>query len=356
MRRAIRVLVLVLIAPSAASACTTFCLSLDGRTVFGANYDWDTGVALMMVNKRSVAKVALTGRPARWTSRFASITVNQYGRDFPTGGMNEAGLVVALMALDVTRYPAVDSRPSVGILGWIQYQLDLSATIDEVIVQSEGIRIAGGMGLHYLVADRTGRAATIEYLDGALVVHRDAALPVAALTNNTYDDSVRYLRTIAGFGGTRPVPSGIDSLERFARAASMMRQVSDSADLVNSAFSILQSVRQPGYTRWSIVYDSDQGAVYFRTDRNSSVRWLSFDAMDPMCASPVRILDINQAGSGDMSAALADYTPDANTHLVYTAFSESPSLGGVSEEDRQATAMHPEGDICLQRRSRSVRP
>src|SRR4051812_14937912 len=90
-----------------ASACTTFCMTAGGRPVFGANYDWDTGVGLIMVNKRSVQKTSLTGRPVHWTSRMASITLNQYGRDFPTGGMNELGLVVALMALNATQYPTV---------------------------------------------------------------------------------------------------------------------------------------------------------------------------------------------------------------------------------------------------------
>src|SRR5438046_8711001 len=82
----------------AAHACTTFCMDVNGRPVFGANYDWDTGVGLLMVNKRAVAKVALTGRPAMWPSRFASITFNQYGTAFPTGGLKEAGLVVPLLA------------------------------------------------------------------------------------------------------------------------------------------------------------------------------------------------------------------------------------------------------------------
>ena len=75
------------------TACTTFCMNDGAAVVFGANYDWDTGVGVVIVNKRAVAKVAMTGRPARWTSRFASITFNQYGRDFPTAepGHRNAG-------------------------------------------------------------------------------------------------------------------------------------------------------------------------------------------------------------------------------------------------------------------------
>jgi choloylglycine hydrolase len=108
------------------------------------------------------------------------------------------------------------------------------------------IRVAtGSRGIHYLIADRTGRAVTIEYLGGALVTHSGATLPVSVLANHSYDQSVAYLSNIIGFGGRQPVPAGIESLERFARAASMVRQTGSGADAVARAFAILDSVRQP---------------------------------------------------------------------------------------------------------------
>jgi choloylglycine hydrolase len=128
--------------------------------VFGRNYDWDVDDGLIMVNKRGVAKVAAQGgqngadTPARWESEYGSVTFNQYGREFPTGGMNEKGLVVELMWLDETKYPPPDSRPSVSVLEWIQYQLDRRATVEEVLAHADEIRIAGRVPLHYLVADR----------------------------------------------------------------------------------------------------------------------------------------------------------------------------------------------------------
>src|SRR5690349_900031 len=99
-----RCVLLLLLACVAIDAhpCTTFCMNVEGRVVFGQNYDWETRNGRIMINKRSVARQSLTQRPAFWVSQYASITFNQYGRDFPSGGMNEAGLVVALMDLDIT--------------------------------------------------------------------------------------------------------------------------------------------------------------------------------------------------------------------------------------------------------------
>jgi len=290
-------------------------------------------------------------------SRFASITVNQYGRGFPTGGMNEAGLAIALMALGATQYPQVDERPSAGILGWIQYQLDNSADIDEVLQHSAAVRITGTMGLHYLVSDRSGRTVTIEYLGGALVAHHDATLPVSVLANDTYDQSLNYLRTITGFGGSHPVPNGEGSLERFARAASMIRLTSPKADPVARAFDILEGVHQVGYTKWNVVYDPGAGTVYFRTDRSREIRSVSFASFDTSCSTPVRIIDINGLGAGDVSAQTVDYTTAANIALVDQAYAETPFLAGAPAEDRSETALYPEKDVCQPpRRSRRVRP
>src|SRR5215468_3296311 len=67
-----------------AAACTTFLLERGGQRVMGKSYDWHMGQGLVIVNKRGVAKQSLPAkpgdRPARWISRHASVTFNQYGR------------------------------------------------------------------------------------------------------------------------------------------------------------------------------------------------------------------------------------------------------------------------------------
>ena len=63
-----------------AAACTTFCYADGGTLVFGRNYDWNIGDGMVLVNKRSVTKRALVDpAPAAWTSKYGSITFNQYG-------------------------------------------------------------------------------------------------------------------------------------------------------------------------------------------------------------------------------------------------------------------------------------
>ena len=142
--------------------------------IFGRNYDWVTEAGMVCTNLKGLSKTSMkteNGETINWVSKYGSITFNQYGKEFPTGGMKEKGLVVELMWLDETKYPANDNRPAVGVLQWIQYQLDNCTSIDEVIATDKKIRISptGTTPLHYLVADANGNAATIEFLNGKIV-------------------------------------------------------------------------------------------------------------------------------------------------------------------------------------------
>ena len=100
-------------------ACTTFCLQNNGDWIYGRNYDWFIEHCLIVVNKHGVEKTALTeDNPAQWVSKYGSITFNQYGREFPLGGMNEAGLVIECMWLIHTEYPHSDSWAGIQLPGW----------------------------------------------------------------------------------------------------------------------------------------------------------------------------------------------------------------------------------------------
>jgi penicillin V acylase-like amidase (Ntn superfamily) len=82
------------------------------------------------------------GRPAVWTSKFGSVTFNQYGREMPFGGMNEAGLVIGTMGLfKKNKFPTPDSRPSIFVQHSLQYQLDNHDSVDEVVHSESQLRI-----------------------------------------------------------------------------------------------------------------------------------------------------------------------------------------------------------------------
>ena len=320
-----------------ASACTTFCLRDGGRIVFGKNYDWSVGEGLLVVNKRGVARKADAGgdpRPASWTSKYGSVTFNQYGRDFPSGGMNEKGLAIELMWLEGSRYPAADARPGVDVLQWIQYNLDNHATVAEVLRSDRSLRISrSSVPLHYLVADRQGQVATVEFLDGRMVAHTGQKLPVAALANDPYAESLSSERT--------------DDRSRFARAARRVRGFkAQGTDAVAYAFATLDQVAQPGYTQWSIVYEVDRGRVHFRTRDRRQVRSLDLKDVDFSCSTPVRVLDLDAEAEGDVARRLVPYSREINLELVTAAFRKTSFLAEVPKAEIERVARYPESAVC----------
>jgi len=374
---------LSLLAP--AYPCSTFVLQKGDILVFGKNFDWFTGLGMVVVNKRGVRKTAAfppERNPASWVSKYGSITFDQMGREHPFGGMNEAGLVVEQMWLEATAYPEPDTRPVVGELQWIQYQLDNFSSVEEVMASDSHLRIRpGGAPLHYLVCDREGKAATIEFIEGRMVVHTGDGLPVGVLTNSTYAECLEYLGQHEGFGGDTGIPEAPSSEDRFVRAAAEVKDYCSHAsddgagdlqdgvaepddgpteprdgimDPVGCAFGILGSVAQGDATRWSIVYDIPGRRIHFRTLDGPDMKVVSLDHFDFECAGPVKILDVNSAESDTVERYFVDYTRAANRGLVRAAFRKYTEAGFFARMPDDATidrmADYPETLPCSQQK------
>jgi penicillin V acylase-like amidase (Ntn superfamily) len=336
-----------LLAP-AALPCTTFYIYTPDEAVFGKSYDWTVCDGLVVVNKRGIAKEAVVAdeNPARWVSTYGSVTFNQYGRELPMGGVNEAGLVVEVMWLDEAGYPPPDERAAVDCLQWVQYMLDTCATAEEVVAAQEEVRIAGDDApLHYLVADGAGGCAAVEFLSGKAVIHADIELPAPALANDPYDDDVTLWLKREGAAPNAPEFEGIASEKRFARAAAAAALYDfvfmDSATAADYAAAVLDDVASPDFSQWRIVYDVKNGRVYWRTRKNMETRWLTAGAFDYSPATPVKIFDMN-AGGGDVTEDFVDYSYEANRALIDASFAGTEFLKDVPEETREALARYPE--------------
>ena len=149
-------LLTLVVVDTPASACSTFCIPNNGKPVFGRNYDWMVEDGYVIINQRNRVKTGDSDdNPPTWVSKYGSVTFNQYGRELPCGGMNEAGLVVENMWLRESAYPPPDDRPAVSVLQWLQYQLDTCATVDEVLATDTRLRVETNESpQHYLIADR----------------------------------------------------------------------------------------------------------------------------------------------------------------------------------------------------------
>lgn len=356
-----RILVLLVLCLAANNifACTTFCLNKNGQIVFGRNYDWVSGAGIINTNQRCLFKTSMkVGNAATvsWISAYGSITFNQYGKEFPTGGMNEKGLVVELMWLDGTRYPAADSRPAMGVLQWLQFQLDNAATVTEVINSDTKIRIGeNDTPLHYLVADAAGSVATIEFLDGKMTVHKEKELPFAVLTNDTYASSVqtahRVLRAKPIIEKDSNVSLQNNSLDRFVKACSMVKKFNETSiemPITDVAFSILDKVAQGNYTKWSIVYDISNKKIHFKTGANKDIKTIQFSVFDLACNKPAKMFNMNQDGKGDISQQFILSDKKIKQQVLHQAVTESSSHVTISKKEEAELLGFEETVTCKQ--------
>lgn len=337
MKKLLAFLLLVLYAPFG-FACTTFLLSRDGKHYFGRNYDWITGNGVVMVNARGLQKASLKaeeGKPLDWVAQFGSITFNQYGRENPTGGMNEKGLVVELMWLEEARYPGKDHRPALDVLQWVQYQLDCSETVEDVIASDRLVRIAssGNAPLHYLVADAQGNAATIEFLNGRMVVHRGADLPYPVLTNTPYAEALQRT-TPSGQKSSQALAD--NSLGRFATACALVSRFKDPATAaapVDYAFSILGEVAQGDYTKWSIVYDISGRGIHFITHDRQQRKSISFRDVNFSCSAGPLAFPLESRARGNIVPLMKPL--DAPTHraILEKSVKESSATVQLPKEE-----------------------
>jgi penicillin V acylase-like amidase (Ntn superfamily) len=333
------------------SACSTFCYRDSKHLLVGKNFDFYTGLGHVIINKRGMVKTSypLPGEQSmKWKSRYGSITFNQVGREFPYGGINEKGLVVEQMYLTATEYPEADHRPGIAELQWIQYQLDNCSSIEEVLATDSLLRISRySAPIHFLVADALGNAATIEFVKGRLLVHRAESLPVCALTNDTYPESLNYFNSTKD----KDIPFRPTSFQRFARTGEMLRHF-DTRRPVEYAFEILDAVKQGEFTRWSIVYDVKAFAIHIKTSVNTNARTIRIRDFDFSCRSEVVYADIDNTFNSPKD--FQNYTAAENFAIIGQAFdvlSTKPEFINLipSKEEQKVMSAYPETMDCEQR-------
>ena len=344
-------LFILLMKPISLNACTAFCLYDDEQILVAKNLDWPIGDGLVLINKSGVEKSAFTDREKklRWTSQYGSVTFNQFGKEFPLGGMNEAGLVIEELNL-FGKGPQHDSLFALNEFQWVQYHLDNYATVDEIIESGPFVAVVPILlNLHYFITDSRGAVAIIEFYDSQVYIYKNNDVPYPVLSNNTYENSLKYLRNFRGFGGDLPIRRETTSGERFVRTAASLKEfeVSGKTPRVKTAFAILDSVRQDD-TRWSIVYDIRNKQIHFHTAQNTGTRIVDIEAFDFTCETQSRYFNILSPDTGYISTLFRPLAPQRNTDLVMEVCSQYRAIdpGNVTGERFLGMAEYGNGIGC----------
>lgn len=349
--------------------CTTFILKNGNDITLAQGYDFYYGHGLVIINKSDIKKVALCKdltednlyddnlKVPRWVSKYGSITFNQFAREIPTCGINEAGLAVASMWHDTKKVLPSNPEDSISELQWIQYQLDCYSTVNELVGNLEALSLKTEIyPMHYNVSDKYGNRAIIELENGKLKAFE--SLEHFACSNESIIKSIEYSKK---YENTKPDHINIKEpiLDRAAKALSMTREFNESAgsrDPVENSFKILDAVNlqvgfkalfkwlgkgiPPSQTFWQIVFDLRNMKIHFKTKHNRNIRTIDIMSFDFSPQSNVQVLDIDENGMGDVTNKFKDYSRTDNERIVKISF--KPIKDSVSESEQEEIIIYPE--------------
>lgn len=237
--------------------CSLFAALGDPeQPLFGRNFDWRYSPALLLytypkVGNASVSVVDIEYLVADDASHIMELPFEKRlpllaAPEWPFDGMNTCGLAIGMAAVPYREGERVESqKPNIGSLEIIREILDHACTIDEAIelMNAYKIRWDGGPALHYLIADGSGEAVLIEFLEGEIQImtnqkpwHQATNFLLSEISSATNGICYRY-DAISGY--------------LIDKAGSLTS---------NQAMALLSKVSQDS-TQWSIVYNLMSGEI-----------------------------------------------------------------------------------------------
>ncbi|MCX6126078.1 MAG: hypothetical protein NTV34_15200, partial [Proteobacteria bacterium] len=284
------ILILLLIQHQVAIACSAF--SPEASPFFGANYDWKVPGGMILINPEGLVKSAFLApkdrhrSPAIWSSVYASVTLTQWGREFPVQGLNTAGLAGVLLN-GPAEWPAAGPKGFISEQQWLQYQLDNFATVAEVAEHIDDLGIAGISGkLQYFFCDQLKDCAWISFVGGQGAVHLGQNLPMRAISNASFGSSNLAWETFVRSGsGFESLPTTYDAIDRFVRAAWFSQQRRPTSDDVHFGLSNLAG---RGWTNWQTVFDLDNIQLSVRPTGSTDNTIVTKKEFNMKCYNPKR--------------------------------------------------------------------
>lgn len=231
-----------------------------------------------------------------WTNKYGYWGRYAFHTPKVDDAMNTEGLSISGLYLDTyTQYPVynpADKRLVLGVFDMPNFLISQAKNVDEAVTLIKSHQIVQSAGeikpgiflkntpLHYILRDKTGKSAVIEFVGGKTLIYTDAG---NVLTNSpTYPQQLSMIKKYENLNVDKDnsltgMPGGFDSPERFARGYILTKSLpvpSSTQEALYQADFTLSSCSVPyfgkpgsGYrsnTVWKVLKDLDHGIVYTR--------------------------------------------------------------------------------------------
>lgn len=307
--------------------CTrTMYVGADGLVITGRSMDWneDQGENAWIFPRR-MARGGPGPQSLKWVSKYGSLGLSSYEAGIGEG-INEKGLVVNGLFLVESDYGPPDDRPTISVMAFGQYVLDMFGSVAEAIaaLRSETVRIVGielpngkAATVHMSLSDPSGDSGIFEWLDGKLVIHHGKQYRV--MTNSpTYDKQLAILEYWTGIDPMTFLPGSITAADRFIRASFLINAIPQELDkryiagvpggayehqAVAAVMSVIRAVSTPlGVTHptkpnisasiWRTVMDQKNLVMYYDSATRPNTFWVPLADLDFSEGAPVKKLSI----------------------------------------------------------------
>jgi len=288
---------------------------LTGRTM---DFSIDIPANLWLFPRGMTRNGQVGPHSLEWTSRYGSIVASSWDIAAPDG-MNEKGLVANMLWLVQSEYPSFEpehGKPGLTISAWAQYVLDNFATVADAVAslrREEFVIVTDFIPgtdkfttVHLSISDATGDSAILEYVNGQLVIHHDAAYQV--MTNDPlFNEQLAIKGYWDHFPGTLFLPGSNRPPDRFVRASYYIKAIPQTSDprlAVAGLFSVIRNVSVPygisnpdqphiSSTRWRVVADQKHRVYFFENVLTPNVVWIDLKAADFSSDAPARKLALD---------------------------------------------------------------
>ena len=315
--------------------CSALGLMDIENTVLGVNYDFQFDHGMVVLNPRHLYKCDKLplGERLFWKSLYGSVTLVQFGCELPSGGMNEMGLSIHLLEQRDAVYPPLDESEQVlSELQWIQYQLDMSQSVEDVVASLEQVKLQSHfISLHYVVADSVGQAAIIEFVGGNVEVTRYDTGQCLVLTNHSLakcqlnqGDEIKIAENASLFrfyqlqDYSASFQSG-QELEPFILQGLNEVVISGKALESDSKLSALRSIGS-FRTCWQVLFSPAKKTMKFHHNASEKGFEIKMDEFNFTSLHDRMSCDFHTLPSDGKSLSLTPYTQEENRRVVETAY------------------------------------
>lgn len=307
---------LALLSTSVADGCTDLILNKNEYVSSARTLDFDKQIdsvlSLYMPDVKNTSDIIVdvdkipTEKVYSWTNKYGFVGLNPYKTSsILYDGMNSEGLAVGMLyhstSASYPSYDPKDERPAMNVLELANFMLGTAKTVDEALDSLSKLQLVKGaikvpMGegtfvqhpVHFIVHDKDGKTAVIEFLDEKVVITRDTVNVMANTPQYSwhlenlkkYDKFQPNFKTKSSQGGYTNgaeldgLPGDYSSPSRFAKAAVLVRLAPAPVSLMDSVSrskSILDSVSVPrgaseATTLVKIVRDQVDKKYYFHKE------------------------------------------------------------------------------------------